>query len=66
MNKEKEFDRDLLIRQAKLLYPEAEEWVIEMAVDAHIKGNGELPDVSIEEAMKIKNSMFDGLEYKTE
>ena len=28
--------KDMLLRQAKLLYPELEEWLLEMAVNMHI------------------------------
>jgi hypothetical protein len=28
--------KDMLLRQAKLLYPELEEWLLEMAVNIHI------------------------------
>lgn len=58
-------ERELLIRQTKLLFPEVEDWTIEMAVDAYIKGEGELPEISEDEAMEVKNNMFQGLEYNT-
>jgi hypothetical protein len=28
--------KDMLLRQAKVLYPELEEWLLEMAVNIHI------------------------------
>jgi len=28
--------KDMLLRQAKVLYPELEEWLLEMAVNMHI------------------------------
>ena len=34
--------KDMLLRQARVLYPELEEWLLEMAVNMHIaqeKGN---------------------------
>ena len=42
-----DLDRDLWIRKTKLLYPEVENWVIEMAVDAWIKNEGK--DIEIDE-----------------
>ena len=29
-------EKDMLLRQAKVLYPELEEWLLEMAVNIHI------------------------------
>lgn len=58
-------ERELLIRQTRLLFPEVEDWTIEMAVDAYIKCEGQLPEISEDEAMKVKNNMFQGLEYNT-
>jgi len=31
-----DIDFELLIRQSKLLYPEVEEWILEMSVEAYI------------------------------
>jgi uncharacterized membrane-anchored protein len=36
LNEEREAKREMYIRQARTLYPEKENWVIEMAVDAYI------------------------------
>jgi uncharacterized membrane-anchored protein len=36
LNEEREAKREMYIRQARMLYPEKENWVIEMAVDAYI------------------------------
>jgi len=32
-----DIDRDLLLRQSRLLYPEIEDWILEMSVEAYIK-----------------------------
>ena len=41
---------DLFIRQGKLLFPEAEEWTIKMAVEAYVRlGTNERPKISQEE-----------------
>jgi len=34
-------DRDLLLRQSQLLYPEAEDWILNMALDAYINSHKE-------------------------
>jgi len=35
-NKEElEFEKDLLLRQSKLLYPDVEDWVLNMAIEAY-------------------------------
>jgi|TARA_B110000285_G_C14798087_1_gene456142 hypothetical protein len=31
-----EVDRDLLFRQSRLLYPDVEEWILEMSIEAYI------------------------------
>lgn len=33
--KKEEFERDLLFRQSKLLYPDVEDWVLNMAIEAY-------------------------------
>ncbi len=30
------FKKDMLLRQARVLYPELEEWLLEMAVNMHL------------------------------
>lgn len=64
MDKEyEEYDRDLLIRQAKLLYSDVEDWIIEMAVSAHIKTGGQKIEIDEEAVQQEKAKMFKGLEY---
>jgi hypothetical protein len=31
-----DLDKDLLLRQSKLLYPEVDEWVLNMAIEAYL------------------------------
>jgi len=33
---DEEMKKDLLMRQSRLLYPEAEDWVLNMAIEAYI------------------------------
>lgn len=33
--KQEEFEKDLLLRQSKLLYPDVEDWVLNMAIEAY-------------------------------
>jgi hypothetical protein len=35
-----ELDRDLLLRQSRLLYPDVEDWVLNMSIEAYIKSLG--------------------------
>ena len=61
-----ELDRDLWVRKTKLMFPEVEDFVIEMAVDAWLKNEGksfELNEETKEEARKYKQGMFEGLSY---
>lgn len=58
-----DLDRDLWIRKTKLLYPEVENWVIEMAVDAWIKNEGKDVEINEEEVVKEMNNMFKDIEY---
>lgn len=49
-------DEDLLTRQAKLLYPECEDWVIKLAVEAHmnkLKQDMEINEEHIETEIKL-------------
>lgn len=65
----KDIDRDIWIRKTRLMYPEVEDWVIEMAVDAWIKTKGEaleFDEETLAKAQKTRDEMFQGLEYKTE
>jgi hypothetical protein len=39
--------KDMLLRQAKLLYPELEEWLLEMAVNIHIAQEKQNDEVKI-------------------
>ena len=39
--------KDMLLRQAKVLYPELEEWLLEMAVNMHIDQDKENEKVKI-------------------
>ena len=64
-NKIDELDRDIWIRKTKLLYPEVEDFVITMAVDAWIKNDGKEIVFNEEEYEKERDAMFKGLEYKT-
>ena len=64
-----EMKQDMLLRQSKLLYPEIEEWVLVMAIKAHLNmeklGEDYKPKTK-EEGEAIKKTYFSGLEYKTE
>ena len=35
-----ELDRDLLLRQSRLLYPDVEDWILNMSIDAYFKSLG--------------------------
>ena len=39
--------KDMLLRQARILYPELEEWLLEMAVNMHIAQEKENEKVKI-------------------
>ena len=43
---EAEAEKDMLIRQARVLYPEIEQWVIEIAVSAYLKQKKQNPDIN--------------------
>ena len=43
---EAEEEKDMLLRQARVLYPEIEEWVLHMAVEAYIKQKKQNPDIN--------------------
>ena len=60
-NKMTELDRDIWIRKTKLLYPEVEDFIIQMAVDAWIKNDGKEIVFNEEEYEKERDAMFKGL-----
>ena len=66
INEEEEIEKELLLREARLLYPDVEEWVLNMAIKAHLKLNGEKFVSDVERGNNIKNQYFQGREYKTE
>jgi hypothetical protein len=38
-----EIDRDLLLRQSRLLYPEIEDWILNMSIEAYISSEERAP-----------------------
>ena len=42
---ETEEEKDILLRQSRVLYPEVEEWILTMAVSAYLKQKQLNPDV---------------------
>ena len=67
-DEEMEMKQEMLLRQAKVLYPELEQWVLEMAIKAHLNLEtlGSDYDPNPEVGERIKKTYFSGLEYKTE
>ena len=43
---EEKDEKDMLLRQSRLLYPEVEEWILEMAVSAYLKQKKLNPDIN--------------------
>jgi hypothetical protein len=43
---EVEEEKDMLLRQSRLLYPEVEEWILVMAVSAYLKQKQLNPDIN--------------------
>ena len=43
-----EMNKDLLLRQSRLLYPEVEDWVLNMAIEAYVN------ELKIEEPLKMQ------------
>ena len=43
---EEKDEKDMLLRQSRLLYPEVEEWILEMAVSAYLKQKQLNPDIN--------------------
>ena len=63
--KDEEMEKEMLMRQAKILYPEVEEWVLEMSIKAHLNMEKIDYNPTAEEGEKIKATYFAGNEYKT-
>ena len=43
---EVEEEKDMLLRQSRILYPEVEEWILVMAVSAYLKQKQLNPDIN--------------------
>jgi len=43
---EEDEEKDMLLRQSRVLYPEVEPWILEMAVSAYLKQKQLNPDVN--------------------
>jgi hypothetical protein len=43
---EEKDEKDILLRQSRLLYPEVEEWILEIEVSTYLKQNQLNPDVN--------------------
>lgn len=39
-----DIDKDLLLRKARLLYPEVEDWILNLSLDAYINTQGVIPE----------------------
>ena len=66
-NEDQKKEYDHYIRQAKLLYPEAEDFIIKLATEAYIRqGDSERPKFSSEEIEAIKNRYDTKTEYISE
>ena len=40
-----DLDKDLLLRQSKLLYPKVDEWVLNMAIEAYLNSKKNCEDM---------------------
>jgi len=40
-----DLDKDLLIRQAKLMYSEVDEWILTLAIEAYLNSNKKIEDM---------------------
>lgn len=62
-----ELEKDMLMRQSKLLYPDVPEWILDIAIKAHLNieklGENYKPDE--EAGAKFRERYFKGTEYKT-
>ena len=43
---EVEEEKDMLLRQSRILYPEVEEWILVMTVTAYLKQKEQNPDIN--------------------
>ena len=42
---EEDEEKDMLLRQSRLLYPEVEQWILEIAVSTYLKQKQQNPDI---------------------
>ena len=66
-NDEQKEQYDLLLRQAKVLFPESEEWALSLAIIAYIRqGSNNRPVISPEEIQEYKDRYNINTEFITE
>jgi len=63
---DREFDEDMLLRESKLRFPDVEEWILKMAIKAHLNLGGEKFVSDLVKGEEIKKTYFQGNEYVTE
>jgi hypothetical protein len=62
---DREFQEEMLLREAKIRYPEVEEWVLNMAIKAHLNLNGEKFVSDDAKGEEIKKSYSQDTVYTT-
>ena len=60
-----ELEEEMLLRNAKLLFPEVEEWILKIAVKGHLNLNGRELKRDIEKAEEYKKRYSTELNYTT-
>ena len=62
---DREFDEEMLFREARIRFPEVEDWVLKMAITAHLNLDGEKFVSDEEQGEKIKKSYSQETVYTT-
>ena len=62
---DREFEEEMLMRECRIRYPEVEEWILKMAIQAHLNLNGEKFVGDDEEGERIKQSYSQEKIYTT-
>ena len=64
-NEDREFDEEMLFREARIRFPEVEDWILKMAITAHLNMNGEKFVSDDEKGEEIKKSYSQETIYTT-
>ena len=65
IEEDKEIEEEMLLRESKIRFPEVEEWILKMAVQAHLKLEGKRFISDVKKGNELKKSYSQETTYTT-